>query len=95
MDIGNWGDQQKTNKGIGSAHFGNVCSYLTTFLWNLWIRLGVKVLRSKNSDFVVLSVLDSLTLFYDFFLRRVRVYYPRLLLLLLCSVKPCNILLFP
>ncbi|KAG7430688.1 putative RNA-binding protein [Fusarium oxysporum f. sp. raphani] len=57
-----------------SAHFGNrLDSHL--------IRLGVKVLRSKNSDFVVLSVLDSLTLFYDFFLRRVRVYYPRLLLL--------------
>jgi len=38
----------------------------------------VKVLRYKIATyFVVLSVLDSLTLFYDFFLRRVRVYYPR------------------
>jgi hypothetical protein len=28
--------EQTANTGIGSAHFGNVCSYLTTFLWNFW-----------------------------------------------------------
>jgi hypothetical protein len=28
--------EQTANTGIGSAHFGNVYSYLTTFLWNFW-----------------------------------------------------------
>ncbi|RSL74436.1 hypothetical protein CEP53_000219, partial [Fusarium sp. AF-6] len=54
----------------GSAHFGNVCSYLTTFLWNFW-----SYDPNIATDFVVLvfGTFDSSTLFYDLCLRRVRV----------------------